>query len=124
VLTDTGYFGGFVVYIGATLIALALFNAWFLRGRSWGLRALVSLPIAGLLLTPAYIAPDAETLAPALIVTAFRWLIDGPEAAAHALRPLALFSGLGTLVGVLACALGLLRRRRSRRDPALDLSVQ
>lgn len=116
-LTDTGYTGAFAVYLGAAVLALVLFNLWFLPRASRGLRVLLTLPIAALLMTPAYIAPDADTLAPALVVTAFRWLIDGREAAEHALRPLALFTGVGLVVGLVAFVVSTLRGRRQAAEP-------
>ncbi|MFK7831150.1 MAG: hypothetical protein AB8B57_15360 [Congregibacter sp.] len=115
-LTEDGYFAGLMVYIGAALLALLLFNWWLLRGRSAALRLLLTLPLGALLLTPALIQPGADTFAPALIVVAFQWLSQGPEAAEHALRPLGLFTGSALALGVL-CALVLILLRRGKQSP-------
>ena len=112
-LTETGYLGGLFVYGGAALVALVLFNLWMLRGARWGVRCLVTFPLAALLLTPAYIEAGAETLAPALVVAAFQWLNDGAEAAAHATRPLLVFTALALAIGLLAFVLSLFFGRRS-----------
>ncbi len=120
-LTDAGYIGGFIFYIGATLVALVLFNVWFMPRASLGLRLLISLPIAAVLITPAYIDPEATTFAPALVVSAFRWLSEDLDAAMHSLRPLALFTGLAFAIGVVAFVADALRRRE-RHDPDHDLS--
>ena len=122
-LTETGYTGALIIYVLATLAALILFNVWFLRRAHWGLRCLLSLPLAALLLTPAYIRPDAITLAPALIVALFQGFSQGPEAAEHAVRPLLLFTAAALVAGfVLFLVAKLLRRRAEAPDPELDLS--
>jgi hypothetical protein len=116
VLTEGGYFVALSVYILSALLALVLLNLWLLRGRGLGLRLLISLPLAALLLTPAYIQPGAETLAPALVVLAFQWLSLGPEAAEHALRPLALFTGASFALGLLGAMLLLWRNPRGEQE--------
>ena len=83
-LTEGSYHGAIWVYVLSAISALVLFNLWILKERSWGLRLLLTLPLATLLLTPAYIEAGAKTLAPALIVLAFQWLSIGQEAAQHA----------------------------------------
>jgi hypothetical protein len=123
VLTASGYTVAMIVYLASALLALVLGNVWLLPRAGLGLRALVTLPLAGLLLTPAYIEAGADTLAPALVVTAFQMLSSGPEAAAHALQPLAVFSGAGLALGLVIFLLALLRRGRdansdSEPDPA------
>ncbi|MEM6483740.1 MAG: hypothetical protein AAF662_01970 [Pseudomonadota bacterium] len=113
-LTEEGYQLGIAVYIGSALLALVLFNLWFLRNSSLRIRLLFSLPIAALLLTPALIEPGAKTLAPALVVAAFQFLNHGPEQgfemAQHATRPLGLFTGGALVLGILSCALFRPRR--------------
>ena len=124
-LTESAYRLALITYLVSALLALGLFNIWLLRGRSAALKLLLTLPLAALLLTPAYIQPGAETLAPALVVLAFQWLSQGPEAAEHALRPLVLFTGVALGVGVLLAGILILRARRARApDPALDLSAE
>ena len=110
-LTEGSYQGAIWVYVLSAIFALVLFNFWMLKERSWGLRLLLTLPLATLLLTPAYIETGAETLAPALIVLAFQWLSAGQEAAQHALRPLVLFTGIALVPGALWCLVGLFMGR-------------
>jgi len=99
-------------YIGAAS-AILLYLAWIL-GRQWRWRggwvALVVLMSAALLLTPAYPEPGVKTFAPALIVAVFEGLINGPEAAQHAVKPLVFMAGLALLVS-LALRLIVFRRR-------------
>ena len=110
-LTDSGYMGGLLAYTGAALLALWLLHRWFLRGLPWPLRLLILLPAAGLLLTPAYTQPEAETMAPALVVAAFQWATAGREAAEHALRPLGTMTAIAAVVAVVLGAGGWLLRR-------------
>jgi len=119
-LTESGYQGALLVYVIAALLALALGNLWLLRGRSLGVRALVTLPLAALLLTPAYIQPEADSFAPALIVVGFQWFSQGLAAARHAIDPLALFTLVGLGLGALLALLSWWRSRREKReaDPA------
>ena len=120
-LTEGGYTAAMTAYIVSALLILLLANLWLLPRARWGLRALLTLPLAGLLLTPAYIEADADTLAPALVVTAFQLLSSGPKAAAHALQPLAVFSGVGLALGLLSFLIALWRRPRSE-EPEPDLN--
>jgi hypothetical protein len=115
-LTDSGYFTALGVYLISAVLALLLMNLWVLRGRGMALRVLITLPLAALLLTPAYIEPGAETFAPAVIVAAFQWLAQGPEAAQHALRPLGLFTGGGFAVGVFLAVILVWRGRNREVD--------
>ena len=117
-LTESGYHAGLAVYVAAALCALLLFNFWWLRGARWGTRCLFTLPLGALLLTPAYIAAGADTFAPALVVVAFQWLSAGPDAAAHALRPLGLFTGVAFGAGLLAYAVSAVLSRRGEKGGA------
>jgi len=111
-LTESAYQTALLTYGVAALLALFLFDRWLLRRWRTGWRLLLLLPLAALLLTPAYIDPDASTLAPAAIVAAFRSLTEGVEAAEHALRPLAVFTASAFSAGLLiALFLGWRRRR-------------
>lgn len=113
-LTDEAYTWGLAIYIVSAVAALLLFNGWFLRGRSWATRLIFSLPLGALLITPALIEPGAETMAPALVVLAFQFLLNGLAAAEHAIRPLVLFTGVAFAAAVLlALVLALRSRRRS-----------
>ena len=116
-LTSSGYNLALVVYIASALLALLLGNLWLLPRARWGLRALLTLPLAGLLLTPAYIEAGADTLAPALVVLAFQMLSSGAEAAGHALQPLVVFTGAGLVLGLLAFLLNLWLGRRAEQEP-------
>lgn len=116
-LTSSGYTLALAAYVASALLALLLGNVWLLPRAGWGLRALVTLPLAGLLLTPAYIDTGADTMAPALVVTAFQVLSSGPEAAGQALQPLAVFSGAGLILGLLLFLLSLWFGRRAAKEP-------
>lgn len=113
-LTESGYQTGLLVYALSALVALWLFNRWFLRRWFSGVRLLVLLPLAALLLTPAYTAPGGETMAPALVVAVFHTMTDGADAAAHALQPLTLLVGAALGLAVLLCLLLLLLTRHKR----------
>jgi hypothetical protein len=116
VLSDSSYLTAMYTYLGAGsafLVYLAL-----ILGRSWQWRAawvtLVVLIAAALLLTPAYPDTDIQTLAPALIVAIFEGLINGPEAAQHAIRPLVYMLGLALLLSIVL-SLTLFRRGKNKR---------
>ena len=102
-LSESSYLSALYVYLGAA-IAIVLYLAWIL-GRQWQWRAawvtLVVLLSAALLLTPAYPDPSVKTFAPALIVAIFESLINGPEAARHAVKPLVFMAGLALILTVL-----------------------
>lgn len=115
-LTEGSYQSALWVYALAAIAALAMFNLWFLpRAARWRLRVALTLPLAALLLTPASIAPGADTLAPALVVAAFQWLGEGREAAIYALRLLGLSGAVALLLAVaLPVAAARMRKRRER----------
>ena len=100
-LTESSYLTAVYVYCGAAIVAF-LVLAWWLRRhlRSFLTLALLLLT-AALLLTPAYPQPGATTMAPALVVAGFELLLNGPEAAQHALKPLAIACGLALLLALL-----------------------
>ena len=118
-LTESSYQWALTAYQLSAVLALVLMNIWLLSKRSAALRVFLTLPLAALLLTPAYIEAQAETMAPALIVAAFQWLSIDQEAAMHAIRPLTLFTSVAFVIG-LGTALFLMWRKR--HDPALDLA--
>lgn len=100
-LTESSYLTAIYIYCGAA-IAVSLVLAWWLgrRLRSFWAVALLLL-CAALLLTPAFPQPGVTTMAPALIVAGFELLLNGPEAAQHALKPLAIACGLALVLAVL-----------------------
>lgn len=110
-LTESGYLGGLLVYVLAALLALFLFQFWLLRSWRMRFRLLLLLPLAGLLLTPAYIEPEAQSMAPALVIAAFQSLTLDVESAMHAIRPLVLFTGVGFLLSLLILGVLTLRGR-------------
>jgi len=112
VLSESSYLAAIYTYVGAAS-ALLIYLAWILN-RHWrgAWVALTVLLCAALLLTPAY--PDAQvtTMAPALVVAVFEGLINGPEAAQHAIKPLVYMAGLALLIAILL-GLTFFRKRRS-----------
>lgn len=118
-LTESSYLTAIYAYSGAALLAV-LFLAWWL-GRRWpsGWVALLVLLAAALLLTPAFPQPGVDTMAPALIVATFEFLLHGPEAAQHAIKPLAIACGLAVVLAI-ALRLTLLRPRKTGAKPAQD----
>jgi len=107
-LSESSYLTALYCYVGAA-IAFLLYMAWWL-GRHWppAAVAFATLVLAALLLTPAHPNGDVETYAPAFVVAVFETLTHGPEAAEHALRPLAATS-LAALVLAILLRLTLLR---------------
>lgn len=95
---------------------VCLVLAWWLwrRWRNIWVALIVTLS-AALLLTPAYPQPGVDTMAPALIVAGFELLLNGPEAAGHAFKPLAVACGLALVLAVL---LRLTLLRPARPAPA------
>ena len=100
-LSESSYLTAIYIYVGSA-IALLIYLTWVLS-RYWRKAwvALVVLISAALLLTPAH--PDAEisTFAPALIVAVFEGLINGPEAAEHAIKPLSYLLAFALLLSLL-----------------------
>lgn len=113
-LTESSYLTAIYTYCGAAILA-ALLLAWWL-GRRWpnGWVALVVLLAAALLLTPAYPQPGVQTMAPALIVASFEFLQNGPEAAQHASKPLAIACALAVFLALLL-RLTVLRPRKGSK---------
>lgn len=126
-LTESAYRMALAVYAVSAVLAIALINLWLLRTAHLGTRLWASLPLATLLLTPAYIAVDAETMAPALVVAVFQGFSQGAEAAEHATRPLLLFTavafGVGFVVFLLVLLVSRLRRRAAATEPDMGPST-
>lgn len=119
-LTESSYHWALLVYQLSAVLALVLMNVWLLSRHSAALRIFLTLPVAALLLTPAYIEAQAETMAPALVVAAFQWLSVDQEAAMHAIRPLVLFTAVAFVLGLIVAVFLIWRKKRP--DPALDLA--
>ena len=111
-LSESSYLTAIYIYLGAAG-ALLIYLAWILS-RYWRAAwvALVVLLCAALLLTPAYPDPQISTMAPAFVVAVFEGLINGPEAAQHAIKPLGYMVGLALIVALLL-RLTLFRTRPS-----------
>ena len=109
-LSESSYLTALYTYIGAACAILLCLGWWLSRSWRAGWVTLAVLLGAALLLTPAYPRDDVSTLAPALIVAAFALFTEGPEAAEHALKPLALMSGVAIAVTLLL-SLTVFRRR-------------
>ena len=111
-LTESSYLTAIYTYCGAAILA-ALLLAWWL-GRRWrnGWTALSVLLAAALLLTLAFPQPGVETMAPALIVASFDFLLNGPEAARHAMKQLSIACGVAVVLALLL-RVTLLRPRKS-----------
>lgn len=116
-LTESSYLTAIYAYCAAAVL-IALLLAWWV-GRRWANFWTILLVLLGaaLLLTPAYPQPGVETMAPALIVATFELLLNGPEAAQHALKPLSVACGLALVLAVL---LRLTVMRPRKPVPATD----
>ncbi|KZX60193.1 hypothetical protein A3709_12925 [Halioglobus sp. HI00S01] len=115
-LTEESYMLAIYAYIGAAAM-VALILAWWLLRRwpnFWTL--LIVMLSAALLLTPAYPQPGVETMAPALIVAGFELLLNGPEAAQHAIKPLSIACAVALGAAVLLRLLVVRPRRSAHTD--------
>ena len=93
-LTETSYLTAIYTYCGAAVL-VCLLLAWWLWRRWRNIWVALAVTLSGaLLLTPAYPQPGVETMAPALVVAGFELLLNGPEAARHAFKPLVVACGL------------------------------
>lgn len=113
---DQTYLIAMAVYAGSALLALGALFLWLRASWPPVWRWLLLLTGLALLLTPAYPYQGVDTLAPALIVAAFQFLTAGPEAAQHALRPLAAALTLA-LVLTLLLRITVLRKPRVATGP-------
>jgi len=110
VLSESSYLTAIYTYLGAAG-TLLIYLAWILH-HHWR-AAWVTLTVlicAALLFTPAYPDPQVTTMAPALVVAIFEGLINGPEAAQHAIKPLVYMTGLALVISILL-RFTLFRRR-------------
>ena len=100
-LDESSYLDALYLYVGAAC-AFIVYMGWILK-RYWSAAwvSFVVLLVAALLLTPAYPSPSISTFAPALIVAIFESLINGVDAARHAIKPLMFMIGLSFVVSLL-----------------------
>jgi len=111
VLTEESYLTAIYAYCVAAALICVLLEWWLWRGwRNIWVALAVTLS-AALLLTPAFPQPGVDTMAPALIVAGFELLLNGPEAAEHAFKPVAVACGLALVLAILL-RLTLLKPRR------------
>lgn len=100
-LSESSYLAAIYVYVSAALIIMVYLSWWLARHWGSGMVSLAVLLAGALLLTPAYPKEGVDTFAPALIVAAFQWMNEGIGGAGHALRPLALTSGIAVFLALL-----------------------
>lgn len=115
-LEDQGYLTALAVYSGSAVLAVGALFLWLRRSWRPVWRWLLLFTGLALLLTPAYPYEGVDTLAPALIVATFQLLTAGPEAAQHALRPLAVAVALALLLTLLL-RIFVLRKPRVATGP-------
>ena len=113
-LDDGSYHTAIYTYVGSACAIMLLLGLWL--GRHWRASwvVLVVLLAGALLLTPTY-PESGGTIAPALVVAAFEFMTNGYEAAAGAIRSLAMMCGGAVLLSLLL-GLTVLRRKRSAPD--------
>lgn len=99
-LSESSYLTAIYSYTGAACVLL-LYLAWWM-GRHWraGWVAFSVLLLAALLLTPAHPNATVSTYAPALVVAIFEILTHGPDAAMHALKPLAIMAAIAVVLAI------------------------
>ena len=112
-LDDSSYHTAIYTYVGSACAIMLLLGLWL--GRHWRASwvVLVVLLAGALLLTPTY-PKSGGTVAPALVVAAFEFMTNGYDAAAGAIRALAMMCGGAVLLSLL---LGLTVFRRKRPAP-------
>lgn len=114
-LSQSSYLTALYCYTGGALGVVLVLGWWLSRYWRAIWVALVVLPLAALLLTPAHPGETSEGYAPALVVAVFEGLTKGPEAAQNALTLLGVMSGVAVLV---AFGLGLtLFRKKELQAP-------
>lgn len=102
-LTSQSYVIAMAVYLGVAVLAIALMARFWFRRFPAALRRLLVGLLMGLLLTPALPAPDADTLAPALVVALFNTLFgEGWQSATPAVGLLLIASGGAALLALLS----------------------
>ncbi len=111
-LTPQSYGVALSLYVLAAILASTLvYRHWLRRIGPLAQRAVIGAML-GILIAPALPAPDAETLAPALIVAVFNLaFVGGWSSAKGAFIVLALAGSLGIVAGAGTMLVSRLRRR-------------
>ena len=111
-LTPQSYGLALSLYVLAALVASVFVYRHWLRHVGPLVRRAVIGAMLGILIAPALPAPDAETLAPALIVAVFNLaFVGGWSSAKGAFIVLALAGALGIVAGAGTMLVSRLRRR-------------
>lgn len=106
------YTTAWLVYLGAALL-LSWLSWRVLKKHLWrGLAYLLECWLLAILLTPWYVLPDQEIMAPAFIVFAMDTITIGPTAGIRALIPLVMALMLMLIVAVVLGVAYRIRRRR------------
>ena len=111
-MTTTSYLFALIIYWLAAGVGCRMLYVMAFRHLPPMWSGAITGLVVGLLLVPSYAAPDASTLAPALITGVFNLLFSGSMEAA--LRPLLLLS-LGAVVGAIV---GIITLRLSTSRPS------
>jgi hypothetical protein len=116
-LTLENYQFTWQLYILASFGAVAVFWRMISKLRWAGLKLLLCLSLASLLLTPIQADPEQAFLAPAFLVCALETIFEGTESTARAGIPL-LVSWLGVLLlsVILSTGCALYRRYKQARE--------
>jgi hypothetical protein len=117
VLSESSYLTAIYSYTGAACAIMFIMALWL--GRTWraSWAAFAVLSIGALLLTPAFPNANVVTYAPALLVVVFEGLTHGPEAAAHAIKPLAVTTALAVVLAILLRLIVFRRRGVTTPEP-------
>ena len=113
-LTPESYQTAWLVYLAAATAGLVYLYVLIGPRMGRGSRLALLLVLAGLVLTPAHPAEDISTWAPAIFVSGFELLTNGPEAAARPAR--SLLAAEAIALGL--CLIGWLVLRLRRRSGA------
>ena len=116
-LSESSYLTAIYSYTGAACAIMFIMALWL--GRAWraSWAAFAVLLVGALLLTPAFPNANVVTYAPALLVAVFEGLTHGPEAATHALKPLAVATAIAVVLAILLHLIVFRRLAVTTPDP-------